>query len=176
VERAIDYGITCRVGLTEMNQNSSEIESAIAFLSEIGISKVRVDRLRCVGRGTSSISSNDPYSQLCGRCWRGKLCVSHTGEVHPCVFARFLSLGHVSGGLARLLLKGELLRFRQEVFERAARSRCRHPGPDLVAGCDPDYDIDCGPDCNPGDKEDNCSPEYCCNPNEPDTDCSPREG
>jgi radical SAM protein with 4Fe4S-binding SPASM domain len=92
IVEALRRGIPIRVGVVEVIDNQ-ETEAAIAELKGLGVDEVEVDRLRQVGRG---VRDREPSAdQLCGRCAEGRLAVTPSGAVYPCVFARWLPLGNV---------------------------------------------------------------------------------
>jgi MoaA/NifB/PqqE/SkfB family radical SAM enzyme len=91
IAEAARRGIPIRVGLVELGEDG-HIGAAIADLQALGVENVRVDRLRQVGRG---VRDHEPgVDQLCGRCADGSLAVLPTGEVLPCVFARWMVIGN----------------------------------------------------------------------------------
>jgi hypothetical protein len=123
----------------------------------MGVSNIGIDRVRGVGRGAGRHPAASPFDELCGACWRGKLAITATGQIFPCVFSRFCPVGHVDQGI-RSALEGIALRsFRQrQRQEQAQQLDCRPT-------CVP-YDK-CNPTCLPGI---DCMPQRCipwtCNP------------
>jgi iron-sulfur cluster protein len=74
-------------------RDDQQVRDAVRELTELGVADVNVDRVREVGRG---VRHQQPgLEQLCGACTGDKLAVSPTGDVWPCVFARWLVLGNV---------------------------------------------------------------------------------
>src|SRR5437016_14468404 len=67
----------------------------------MGVSEIRVDFQRGVGRGAAGLSS-EPISELCGECWKGKLCVTSSGCAYPCVFSRFAKVGMAKRGITTI--------------------------------------------------------------------------
>jgi MoaA/NifB/PqqE/SkfB family radical SAM enzyme len=188
IESVLTAGLPIRVGVIETERNVGHGPRAIEFLRTLGVQNARIDRERGVGRGKLEHGAGDAerYEELCGECWKGKLCVTSTGEVFPCVFARATRLGVVKSGLMRILLASKLMEFRRTV--RAAANRGRGC---LPASCDPapstqkvvgqhcNPEATCNPDtCNPNDCNPNapCNPDACnpniCNPNP--NSCFPR--
>lgn len=105
IAKALDRDIPLRVGVIDfgVEQRSS---AARVELDALGVRDVGVDRLRQVGRGNGSHRPDQPAfdqpapdqpmsDQLCGRCGHGAVAVSPFGEVWPCVFARWISLGNI---------------------------------------------------------------------------------
>ncbi|HEV3443664.1 MAG TPA: radical SAM protein, partial [Gemmataceae bacterium] len=135
IESVLAAGLPLRVGVVETDRNPGHGARAIEFLKTLGVWNVKLDRERGVGRGKedSSTSAGENYQELCGECWKGKLCVTARGDVFPCVFARGTRLGDARSGLATILLCEKLTEFRQRVRELHRRS-----APDAV-----------GQQCNP---------------------------
>lgn len=99
IAEALDRDIPLRVGVIDAGpgQRSS---AARVELDALGVRDVGVDRLRRIGRGGGSASPD----QLCGRCGHGAVAVAPSGEVWPCVFARWISLGNIlAADLAEIL-------------------------------------------------------------------------
>lgn len=98
IAEALRRDIPLRVGLIK-TRNGQHVEEACHQLAELGVTDVKVDHLRQVGRGIRDREA--AMDQLCGNCANGVLAVSPSGEVWPCVFARWMSVGNVrnAGGL-----------------------------------------------------------------------------
>jgi MoaA/NifB/PqqE/SkfB family radical SAM enzyme len=156
IESVLAAGLSIRVGVTETERNPGHGPRAIEFLKTLGVQNIRMDRERGVGRGNLVHlgCEGERYEELCGQCWKGKLCVTSSGDVFPCVFSRATRLGDVKLGLVGVLQAAMLTDFRQKV-------RAMYED-DLT---DPD-DPQCNPlsTCNPND----CNPNGC-NP----LDCNP---
>jgi MoaA/NifB/PqqE/SkfB family radical SAM enzyme len=167
IETVLDAGIPIRVGVTETMRNVGHGVRAIEFLKALGVKNVRIDRERGVGRGNLVHLGGDGerYEELCGECWKGKLCVTSNGEAFPCVFSRATQLGDVRSGLLAILKTTDLADFRQKI-------RAMH-GPVFTtlldtAASGPNISRDqsaaserCNPDaCGPG----SCNPASACNP------------
>jgi uncharacterized Fe-S cluster-containing radical SAM superfamily protein len=171
--KVIAAGIPLRVGVIEMDQNRAHCDEALGFLRSIGVRRVRVDRIRGVGRGLVQVTccgeEDSPFDQLCGQCWKGRLCVDPSGMAYPCVMARRWPIADVRDGLAKVLASASLAHFRDEF-----RDRQRDPAALAVpqrsgrAGCSPDDDSDCYPNSSCGPDE--CNPVEGCSPNEPGID------
>lgn len=158
MRRSVELGFPVRVGIISMDANAERIDATKEFVRNIGITTVGIDRVRGIGRGVSMENGTDPFSELCGSCWKGKLCVESGGNVFPCVFSRFYPLGNVlGGGSLGTILKGKLLgSFRVKQFQegRVAGHSATGCEPDCNPNnCRPALTNDCNPDCAP-----NCSP------------------
>jgi MoaA/NifB/PqqE/SkfB family radical SAM enzyme len=76
-----------------------------------------------VGRATAIRldGEGERFEELCGQCWKGKLCVTNGGDVFPCVFSRATRLGDVKSGLLAILQTARLTEFRNKVRALEAR-------------------------------------------------------
>jgi MoaA/NifB/PqqE/SkfB family radical SAM enzyme len=159
IESVLAAGLPLRVGVVLTDQNLDHGPRAIEFLKTLGVRTVRVDHQRGVGRGRLEHleCEGEHYEELCGQCWKGKLCVTSAGEVFPCIFSRATRLGDAKAGLRTFLQNTLLTEFRYKVRERS---------PDPVGDCNPLSN--CNPnDCNPNNcNVDACNPNNCnpCNP------------
>ncbi|WP_186763167.1 radical SAM/SPASM domain-containing protein [Lentzea tibetensis] len=91
IVEALDRAIPLRVGVVDVS--SQRTQAARIELRSLGVRQIGSDSMRGVGRGASS--ATPAPDQLCGRCGHGAVAVSPTGDVWPCVFARWTSLGNV---------------------------------------------------------------------------------
>lgn len=128
-------------------QDGQRVRQAYTKLSSLGVTNIGVDRLRQVGRGVRDQQQDS--SQLCGRCARGKVTITSSGDVWPCVFARWMCVGNVhestlaeiSTGSATMEVYNKLKRMptsKKDDGKCSPESKC-HPAED-----------DCGPHCPPG--------------------------
>jgi len=162
IKRSLGLGLNVRVGVICMSQNKLEIERTIMYLKELGIVDVKQDILRGIGRGGINSNVFDPYNELCGACWDGKLVVDYDGNIFPCVFSRFNIIGSVKEKLNVILEKVVLHQFREKIYNielgknRKIKSSLSFLHNDS-AKCVPDRD--CMPDrgCRPA----YCTPENC---------------
>ena len=119
IQRAKNAGFSVRVSVILMQQNVGQGEKTAYFLQdELGLSAemIKFYLSRDIGRGSAfelndvsstSESNQDEYDKatepkLVGKAKshvrnvrKGKLCVSATGEVFPCVFSRNQSMGNI---------------------------------------------------------------------------------
>lgn len=117
IQKLIDQNLPLRVGIIETPENAGHAPEAKAFLQSMGARNIQMDTQRGVGRG-GLIALGEPterFDQLCGQCWKGRLCVGPDGEAFPCVFSRATRLGNIRQGLARILSSSALQQFRQKV-------------------------------------------------------------
>lgn len=166
IRRALDSGISIRVGIIEMKENFGDTEKTVEFVKDLGVKEIGIDSIRGIGRGTAQNNSKDPVEQLCGACWKGKLVVDSNGEVFPCIFSRFYKIGYFIEGIPTLLQKNILHNFRKNVKEMNEKR---------IIACDPDCSPSTCPPTRPGCNPDRCIPQGGCNPDScnPLQICSP---
>lgn len=142
-------GIAVRVGFIEMEENAGEFPATRQFLlSELGIENVGCDQTRRFGRGVvagaGAQHDKDKFGDLCGQCWKGRMCVTASGDVYPCIMGRAFKIGNILDDGFRAVAESEELRqFRSEYSAHSRSSENCKP-----SGCSPDdY---CRPDrCRP---------------------------
>lgn len=159
IRAALAAGLPVRVGVIETHRNAGHGPQAIEFVKRLGVKSVNIDQERGVGRGglLQLNADGERYDQLCGQCWKGKLCVTSTGDVFPCVFSRASRIGHVKSGLHEVVQGSTLRQFRLQVLALGQKRTTNSCNPDV--GCSPDNcypNSSCGPD--------NCNPNDSCNP------------
>jgi MoaA/NifB/PqqE/SkfB family radical SAM enzyme len=137
IRQAIARGIPLRAGIIEV-RDGQRTTQAHAELRALGVTRIRTDRLRRLGRGASMAS--DDASELCGNCGRGIAAVLPSGDVTPCVMARWLIAGNVRDTPLAAILSGP------------AMTAVLAAVPARSGGCPPDY---CGPDTD----SDTCGPQ-----------------
>jgi hypothetical protein len=168
IEKVLAAGLPIRVGVIETERNVGHGPRAVEFLKALGVREIRMDRQRGVGRGQLVRLSGDGerYDQLCGQCWKGRLCVTCGGEVFPCVFSRATGLGDVRSGLSGVLRTAKLADFRRKV-------RAMHQGgASEIVMCAPESCApkSCAPEsCAPK----SCAPESCAPKSCAPEDCDP---
>jgi MoaA/NifB/PqqE/SkfB family radical SAM enzyme len=115
IAAAVASGCEVRASIVVLEANAAHVEDTRALLQSLGVAPeaIGVDGVRQVGRGLGLHSVGGPALPSAGvhlgarsvrdaRAERrgihspGKLCVSYTGQVFPCIFARFLPLGDVA--------------------------------------------------------------------------------
>ncbi|WP_266156549.1 radical SAM/SPASM domain-containing protein [Dyella silvatica] len=156
-------GLPVHASIIAMSINADDVGQTERMLHEAGVSAVHTDRLRGLGRGSHERPSQPPLKELCGRCGDGKLCVSSSGDIYPCVFARFSPLGHIkSHGLEQVFYGRPLHDFRDALID--AHAPAQHPA--IAAACSPEEPAPpCSPERDPG----KCGPEI------PPPDCAPEK-
>jgi hypothetical protein len=188
IRRLIAAGLHVRAGIIETKENVGHGQRAWLFLNGLGVSDIKIDFQRGIGRGAERLYSPEPMSQLCGECWKGKLCATSSGTAYPCVFSRFAGVGAVRNGIRKIIEGDELLAFRANLSKRQHTQTLNHvPEPNGNSGhanvpgdrghtglvaqqCGP---LECNPQtCLP------CGPYRFCNPCGPDRfiECQPGRG
>jgi MoaA/NifB/PqqE/SkfB family radical SAM enzyme len=160
LEAVLAADLPLRVGIIEMDENRDEADATVVFLKSLGVQDISIDRRRGIGRGgrEADTREGERFDELCGKCGRGKLCVTPSGMAHPCVFSRATPVGRAQDGLAAILDGSALRAFREKMLG-LFMADCN---PDCMPACRPNCNPDCMPYCNP-----NCNPDCMpnCNPN-----------
>jgi MoaA/NifB/PqqE/SkfB family radical SAM enzyme len=148
IAEAVRRGIPLRVGIVSVVPGQ-RVTEAHRELETLGVTTIRTDRTRRVGRASLPTVGADP-AELCGRCGHGQAAVLPTGEVTPCVMSRWLTTGNVrERGLAAILGGEAWAEALRVIPARADGNPC---DPD----CKPAAD---GGDCSPAE-QDACDPKY----------------
>ncbi len=132
-------GIPLRVGIIEVIPGQN-VAGAGAEMTAMGVTDIRVDRLREIGRGAHTHRAG--ADQLCGRCADGRLAILPTGEVTPCVLARWLVVGSVrTAKLPEIYAASALNRAELRVSFVSPAGRCSPDDGGCVAPlCSPHWD------------------------------------
>nr|WP_258175206.1 radical SAM protein [Actinopolyspora mortivallis] len=158
IAEAVRRSIPLRVGVVDL-ADGQRSEQAVAELRALGVSEIGTDRLRQVGRGVQVEEAS--LNQLCGHCGNGKIAVAPTGEVWPCVFSRWMSVGNAREyALADILTSPRMAATEQQLRD--------HFGAFPRSACDPQCGPNCGPACNPScwpTGAGPCGPKGGCQPN-----------
>jgi MoaA/NifB/PqqE/SkfB family radical SAM enzyme len=158
LHRLLDAELPVRVGVIEMHENSGHGERARQFLEKVGVTDVKIDLQRGIGRAAKTAGENDLMGELCGECWRGKLCVTSSGSAYPCVFSRFAEVGSARDGVGLIVNDDRLINFRRALKDYQGSEVSRKKRHGAGAGCDPNC-APCEPTvfkCQPG-----CTPASC---------------
>ena len=133
IAEAVRRGIPLRAGIITV-RDGQRAAQAQAELEALGVTRIRTDRLRHLGRAAGT--GQPDVSELCGNCGHGIAAVLPSGDVTPCVMARWLTAGNVRETPLADVLVG--LAMAAAVAVIPARSG---------TVCDPDCDTDT---CQPG--------------------------
>jgi MoaA/NifB/PqqE/SkfB family radical SAM enzyme len=156
VKRLVAAGIKVRASFIEMKENRNHLVATSDYLNTIGVSEVVFDRLRKIGRGTTSAEVN--LSELCGQCAGNKLCIAPDGAVSPCIMSKAWSVGSVlATPLSDLVRSNALSDLRTKIALETGSQIFAACNPDRPYPCNPDYGGACGP-CNPNS---HCGPNSC---------------
>lgn len=126
IDRVVARGLTCRAAVVVMEENSERVEELVEFLRGRGVGSVSWSRTFAVGRGTevATAGTGSPAEDIQvrtaeagghtapggGRTGMGKLCVTYTGDLVPCIFQRQSVLGNVRSGTILEILEGSAAR------------------------------------------------------------------
>ncbi len=171
---AMDQQLPVRAGIVEMDANRARMDSTKRHLHEIGVRQVRHDRMRGIGRGSSS-HAVDTLDELCGSCVKDRLCLTATGAIYPCVFSRSRPVGSLKDGLAAALIGKQMSRFRNDM------AQVQHSKTKRYSMLNERADDLCIPDappvpCDPAFPPVPCIPEappVPCDPSLPPAPCDP---
>jgi MoaA/NifB/PqqE/SkfB family radical SAM enzyme len=139
IAQAIGLGVRLRVGLVAIS-DVQRVDEARRELESLGVTAIRTDRERPFGRGAHG--QNPDASHLCGRCGAGRAAIGPTGEVSPCVFSGWMSVGNIHDAPLGTILAGAAMEEANAVIRSVPRS-----GP-----CEPDEE------CSPGTPGSGCNP------------------
>lgn len=138
-QKAVRLGIPIRAGVIDFGH----AEDAVEDLKSIGIANVKIDRIRGIGRGADGAPGP---AELCGRCGHNVVAVNADGDVSPCVFSRWLTVGNVlHTPLSEILSSTAMEEAMKTIPSPRGSDECR---PD----CDPNLE------CNPGVPSSECDP------------------
>lgn len=152
IRLAVERGLPIRAGVIDIRSNHQLVDNTTAMLRELGVESVGSDRVRGIGRGNQFTANVFPDGELCGACGNGKLAIDADGNVFPCVFSKFCSVGNARTGIGSALNSIRLRDFRASMKTRGgiAATAC---GPDT---CYPQTQP-CNPDCAPSSQS--CVPQ-----------------
>jgi MoaA/NifB/PqqE/SkfB family radical SAM enzyme len=145
IAEAVRRSIPLRVGLINV-MDGQRLNQAHAQLATLGVTNIGTDRVRQVDRGVRDRKPD--ITELCGGCARDKVAIARNGEVWPCVFARWMSMGNVrSTPLAKIVAASKI----KEVHGRlgygddsrcAPKNQCEPAKNDYQPHCPPGYHSD----------------------------------
>jgi MoaA/NifB/PqqE/SkfB family radical SAM enzyme len=163
LQRVLRAGLTLRVGLVPVGDPPPDTVAAEAFLRGLGVTEVRRDRVRGVGRAGAACS----MGELCGGCADNVLAIGPDGIVAPCVMSRPWQVGSILERPLEEILRSDALRETRAAIAVATRdanvamqSSCGPNDPNCYPNCSPMTNCNpCAP--NGGNK---CQPNAWCNP------------
>lgn len=126
-------GVQTRFALTVMKQNQDYVEETLEFMKELGSQAPAFDMVRPSGRGRDHEIMPDkiakerlyrlqPQFMQVDRetfikrfngnsCWQGKLAVSSSGKVHPCIMQQEGDSGDVRKQSLKEIIRGPLRKY-----------------------------------------------------------------
>ena len=117
-KRLLASRVRVAAGLIRVDDDVQRLKTTRKFLKGLGVRFIAEDRVRGIGRGQHLVPTVQPRAELCGACWRRKLCVDATGDARPCVFTRDVSVGNVlDSGLSSVVNGARLRAFRRAMFK-----------------------------------------------------------
>ncbi|MEU8579860.1 radical SAM protein [Streptomyces abikoensis] len=142
ITEALRRGIPLRVGIVKVLPGQRVCEAA-AELRALGVTDIRTDHVRKVGRAADPGVVQPDVTELCGRCFHQRAAISPSGDMYGCILSRHLLAGNVKAkGLAAVLTS-----------DRWAEITATVPAP--RAACTPDDSNDCDPASTPA-----CLPSF----------------
>ncbi|MGK5529379.1 radical SAM/SPASM domain-containing protein [Streptomyces sp. URMC 129] len=130
IKAAVQRGIPLRVGVVEVIPGQ-RVAEAVTQLRGLGITNIRIDRTRRVGRAAGGSPAS--LSELCGRCFHQRAAVGPDGDVYGCILSRDFPSGNVRQTRLRDIIGGT----------RWAATAAMVPVAE--AACTPDDSNDCDP-------------------------------
>ncbi|MDL2281033.1 radical SAM protein [Selenomonadales bacterium OttesenSCG-928-I06] len=141
IEILLENDIPLRIASIIMKDNENEAEKIMQFCEKLGVEVTPPDVVRPTGRGNdkdilpasyarpliSPPFNTDEYSFYCAQkyhsCLRGKLAITATGDVIPCIFARDMVCGNI--------LSSKL----SEIIQNKPLNKCWNTTKDKVKKC-----------------------------------------
>jgi MoaA/NifB/PqqE/SkfB family radical SAM enzyme len=136
IAEAVRRGIPLRAGIITVREGQRAAQ-AHADLEALGVTRIGSDRLRHLGRAAGA--GQPDTSELCGKCGHGIAAILPSGNVTPCVMARWLTAGNVRQTPLADILAGPAMATAIAVIPSRSGKGCR-------------------PDCKPASDSDICEP------------------
>jgi sulfatase maturation enzyme AslB (radical SAM superfamily) len=161
LRRLLEAEIPVRAGIITMMENASETESTVRFLTDLGVEKIGIDRVRQFGRGGAT--GRPDMQELCGECAGNILCVGSDGKISPCIMSKLWSVGSFLDTPFNELVSSAKLATTRADIKRATSQRSKDgsgSGTKMYTICDPKT---CGPysTCSPTTGPGPCGPSGC---------------
>ena len=111
IDRVIARGLSCRAAAVVLDEHG-DVQALVDMLEARGVGSVSWSRAFAVGRGSevhtqsreiavteqSQVVEGGGHTSSGARSGRGKLCITYTGDVVPCIFQRKSTFGNVASG------------------------------------------------------------------------------
>jgi len=138
IERAVARGLQVRAAMVVMEDNAAHVADTVAFLRGLGVAQVAAAGSYAVGRGDrwrEAIDSPAAGNSHGGgpRVGSGKLAVTYSGDVVPCIFSRDIVLGNVTRRRLRDIAGEPEVRRRLGLADRPLADRLQCIGCRLTA-------------------------------------------
>jgi MoaA/NifB/PqqE/SkfB family radical SAM enzyme len=147
IARAVELGVSLRAGIVTVEGRG--VEETRRELEALGVTRIGVDRVRPFGRGADGRAPDT--AGLCGACGDERAAISPDGQVSPCVFSTWMSVGAVQRSpLADILSGPAMAQARDEIMAGKDSD-----DPPIFIPCGPDKDI-----CKPGGPPSECDPRH----------------
>lgn len=138
IKRLVSMGVEVDAGFVEGESNRNHFAAVCDMLGGIGVSAVGFDRIRRFGRAQVGVAA---LSELCGICAGHTACVSHDGQVFPCIMSRHAPLGSlIEESLAQILSSPRSATTREAIRRETAGA---------ANSCTPNTCLPHLPGCNP---------------------------
>ncbi|WP_405948465.1 radical SAM/SPASM domain-containing protein [Streptomyces prunicolor] len=145
IVKAVQLGIPLRAGII-VGDERQRADEARQELQALGVTDIRMDHVRPFGRGAEGQAPD--AEGLCGRCGTDRAAIGPDGDVSPCVFSRWLSVGNVQDTpLAAILGSPAMASANASILDRWV--------PGEFGACSPDTDDE----CSPGTPGSECTPK-----------------
>jgi len=109
IQHVQQQGLEVRIGIALMQQNADSLVGTLNFLhNELSIPAhcIRIDPINRMGRGANTTAADNIHIQHTTaphtpedinqhKKRLGKLCITASGDVHPCIFSRDIVLGNI---------------------------------------------------------------------------------
>jgi len=140
VARLKERGIQPRFAVTVMKHNQDYVRETMEFVRELGMEAPGFDLVRPSGRGNDDELVPDKLSKTTAyktraefmrtdratfirrchgnSCWQGKIAISSTGDVNPCIMQRDHPCGNVCERSLREIVEGDLRRYWDLSFDK----------------------------------------------------------
>jgi hypothetical protein len=136
IRQAVERGVSIRAMITRLSDDQ-RVQEAEALLRELGVTSIRHEDVRQVGRA-DVLNVGADTEQLCGGC-TSVVAVLPNGAVAPCVMGRQFAFGNVKGGSLSAALGSRQYDQTMALLEQAFQERLSS------AACSPWDDL-----CSPG--------------------------
>lgn len=140
ITEAVRLGIPLRVGIVQVLEGQ-RVAQAQEELRSLGVTAIKVDRVRKVGRAATPAAAIPSTSELCGNCFRYRVSIDPDGQVSGCILSRFLVAGNVREQCLAHILNSDRY---QDLTGAVSQPRAACT-PDDSDDCDPASTEACGP-------------------------------